>query len=66
MGELQGASALWMEDLMARPVKETPVLEGKDARRFEEEIKRNKLRVVPREEYLRAMENYRSVKIASK
>jgi hypothetical protein len=49
---------------MARPVKETPVLTGKDAARFEEQIKKNENRQVPEPDYQRAVATYRSVKIA--
>lgn len=48
---------------MARPIKETPVLEGKDAQRFEAEIKRNESRKVPKEDYLRAVKTFNSIKI---
>ena len=50
---------------MARPIKETPVLEGKDARRFEKEIERNKGRKVPKEDYLRAVEVFKRIKLES-
>ncbi len=49
---------------MARPIKETPVLKGKDARHFEKEIKRNEARKVSNEKYQRAIDVYRRVKIA--
>lgn len=48
---------------MARPIKDTPILKGKDARRFERAIQENERTKVPREEYERAMRNYRSIKI---
>lgn len=35
---------------MARPIKETPILFGKDARRFEERMKEQ--RTVPQERYI--------------
>lgn len=47
---------------MARPIKETPVLRGKDARRFEETIKRNETRKVSDAEYKRVMATYASIK----
>ena len=49
---------------MANPIKETPVLTGKDALRFEEELKQNKK--VTREEYLRAQKAYESIEIPEK
>ena len=50
---------------MAIPVKETPVLKGKDARAFEEKIKQNEQRKIPTEEYERAVAFFRSVKVVS-
>ncbi|NLT21516.1 MAG: hypothetical protein GXX82_00555 [Syntrophorhabdus sp.] len=47
---------------MATIIKETPVLHGKDARRFVEKIRRNEREPAPREEYDRMMANYRKVK----
>lgn len=46
---------------MAREIKETPVLTGKAARRFNEEVKANENKPVPREEYLRAMKTYKDI-----
>lgn len=48
---------------MARPIKETPVLTGKNAEEFEKAIKENESedRKVSRETYERALEVYRSV-----
>jgi hypothetical protein len=48
---------------MARPIKETPILKGKDARRFEEAIKKNEKKKVSAKQYQRAMKVYASVKI---
>lgn len=48
---------------MARPVKETPILEGKDAREFEKTIKENESRKVTREEYERAEKAFEEIKI---
>lgn len=48
---------------MARPIKETPVLEGKDAQRFEKQIKENERRKTPHAEYQRALATFQSVKI---
>lgn len=50
---------------MARPIKETPVLEGKNAREFEKAIKQNEKRKVSREKYLRALDAFKSVKVVS-
>lgn len=41
---------------MALPIKETPVLTGKDARRFEEKMKNTNNKVIPEAEYIRIME----------
>ena len=49
---------------MAKAVKETPVLEGKDAKRFEEQMKLNENRKVPREEYTRAIKNFKKFVVA--
>lgn len=46
---------------MARPVKETPVLKGKDAEHFEKQVKENERRSVSEEEYRRARETFRRV-----
>ena len=51
---------------MARQIKETPILEGKDAEHFEEEVKRNENQKIPRAEYLRAVENFNRIKIVEK
>lgn len=42
---------------MARPIKETPILEGEDARRFVEHM--NKKRVESAEKKRRRMANYK-------
>lgn len=52
--------------VMSTPIKETPILRGKDARRFVEKIRRNEQEPAPREEYDRVMANYRKVKTAEK
>jgi hypothetical protein len=36
---------------MSIPIKETPILRSKDARRFAEKIRRNEREPAPREEY---------------
>lgn len=43
---------------MARPIKETPVLKGKEARNFEEVIQRNATTKIPAKEYKKAITNY--------
>lgn len=44
---------------MARPIKETPILFGEDARRFEERMKQK--RTVPQEEIDRVKRHYEIV-----
>lgn len=51
---------------MATPIKPTPVLRGKDARRFEENMLKAEQNPVSREEYERIMAVYRSVKVFEK
>ncbi len=46
---------------MARPIKETPVLHGKNAERFEKDIKANEKKKVSTAEYNRAIENYKKI-----
>ncbi len=46
---------------MAREIKETPVLTGKDAVRFEKAIKTNSTKKVSAESYNRAVATYSSV-----
>ncbi len=46
---------------MAREIKETPVLTGEDAKRFEQAIKENETKRVSRSEYIRAMDTYSQV-----
>jgi hypothetical protein len=64
--------ALWQPNVrnretdMARPVKDTPVLTGKDARRFEQALKRNETAKVPREEYERAIRTFARIKLSDK
>jgi hypothetical protein len=50
---------------MARPIKETPVLTGRDAQRFEEAIKKNENTKVSRESYEHALKVFKSVKLVS-
>lgn len=51
---------------MATPIKPTPVLRGKAARRFEENMRKAEQNPVSRTEYERIMSVYRSVKIVDK
>jgi len=53
-------------DEMARPIKEIPVLEGEDARRFEEAIKENENKKIPESDYDRAVRNYKKIKLISR
>jgi hypothetical protein len=46
---------------MARPVKETPILRGRDAEAFARAINENKSKKVSKEEYARAMATYERV-----
>ncbi len=43
---------------MARPIKETPILTGKDAERFQRIIKENENKKVPAADYERAQKAY--------
>ena len=43
---------------MARPIKETPVLEGKSAREFEKQVKQDEKRKVSESDYNRAKKAY--------
>jgi len=46
---------------MAREIKETPILKGSDAERFEKAIKENESKSVSADDYKRAKEIYSSV-----
>ena len=48
--------------MMARPIKDTPVLTGKDARRFAQAIKANESKTITREEYERILRARREFK----
>jgi len=48
---------------MAQPIKETPVLMGEDARRFEDDIKANENTEVNREELQKAKDAYQRFEI---
>ncbi len=47
---------------MAKPIKETPVLSGKDAERFARIISENKEKRASKSEYDRIMSNYNKLK----
>jgi hypothetical protein len=47
---------------MAKPIKETPILSGKDAKRFSKIISANKSKRAPKSEYDRVMTNYNKLK----
>ncbi|ATG89476.1 hypothetical protein [Methylomonas koyamae] len=51
---------------MATPIKPTPVLRGKDARRFEANMLKADRVAVSREEFERILAVYHSVKIVEK
>jgi len=51
---------------MAKPIKETPILFGKDADRFESEIKKNESRKVSEKEYKRAISIFSKVREKNK
>lgn len=51
---------------MARPIKEIPVLEGEDARRFEEAIQENEHKKIPAADYDRAVNTYEMIMSRSK
>lgn len=46
---------------MARRIKETPILHGKAAERFEKSIKGNENKKVSESEFNRAIENYKKI-----
>jgi len=48
---------------MARKIKETPVLTGKDAARFEKVAKANETRKVSTEDYNRAQETFNRISL---
>lgn len=47
---------------MARPIRPTPPVKGKDAKKFREEIRRNENHRVSHEDLQRMNENYRHIK----
>lgn len=48
---------------MTLPIKDTPMLTGEDARRFEQAIRANEKHKIPAEDYKRAMRNFRLIRI---
>lgn len=46
---------------MARQIKETPILRGKAAERFEKSIKGNENKKVSESDFNRAIENYKKI-----
>ena len=46
---------------MAKPIKETPVLKGKDAERFMEEMVKNQTRKATEDEKRKISESYRRI-----
>lgn len=51
---------------MARPVKETPVLTGDDAKRFTETTKANETKTITPEEFKRIMDARRTIRFVDK
>ncbi len=50
---------------MATPIKETPILTGKEAKRFDDMMKQNENKKVPAEEYQRAVKNYQKFELVT-
>lgn len=50
---------------MAQPIKETPVLTGRDARRFEQDIKKNENKRISSKEFEKAKKIFEQVKSKS-
>lgn len=48
---------------MAKPIKETPILLGRDAERFNKIIKENENKKVSAVDYERAAKTYKSIKL---
>lgn len=51
---------------MARAIKDTPVLEGKEAEKFDRMVKANENKIVPKNDYDRAKNVYERIKKNSK
>jgi|GEM_PF-1210362 len=50
---------------MARKIKETPVLTGKDAQRFDQLIKANESKKISKEEYSKVVSSYRRFRVVN-
>lgn len=50
---------------MARPIKDTPILTGSDAERFERIMRDNENRTVPKADYDRAKATYERIRANS-
>jgi hypothetical protein len=50
------------ESAMAKPIKETPILKGREAERFFAEVKKNESRKVSHKEYKRAISIFEKVR----
>jgi hypothetical protein len=48
---------------MAKPIKDTPILKGQDAKRFSADIQANETRKVSSAEYKKLMTSYNKFKI---
>lgn len=48
-------------NIMAKPIKETPILYGKDSDRFLKEVKENENKKVPAKEYKKAVSSYKKI-----
>jgi hypothetical protein len=46
---------------MAKPIKETPILYGKDSDRFLKEVKENENKKVPAKQYKKAVSAYHKI-----
>ena len=48
---------------MAKPIKDTPILKGKDAKRFSADIRANETRKISQAEYKKLMASYNKFNI---
>jgi hypothetical protein len=60
------ASGISGGSIMARPVKETPILTGIDAKRFEEATKANEKKTITSQEQKRIMDAWRTFEVVNK
>jgi hypothetical protein len=51
---------------MAKPIKETPFLSGKDAEKFVTKIQQNNQQKASKAEYDKVMQNYRKIEFKNK